>query len=97
MSTPDIPTAGLSNEQAQMAAALNAGLEGVANAFAFSQESLSAGMRWELVENMAVKLQLQHVRSRPGSGSPGRLVNPQADFRPGDIANVFSLTVDFVF
>jgi hypothetical protein len=95
--TPDIALTGLAPDLQQRASDLNAGLDAAVNGFAFSQQSLSAGVRWEAASTVAVKLQLEHLRTERGSGSPGRLINPQADFTPGDSANVLSLAVDFVF
>ncbi|MGD9660888.1 MAG: hypothetical protein AB7U63_06405 [Porticoccaceae bacterium] len=95
--TPDIPLEGLTENQAQTAIALNTNLEIPINAFAFHQESLTAGVRWDALANVAVKMQFQHLRTEAGSNSSGRLVNVQPGFEPGDNANLFSLSVDFVF
>ena len=90
-----IPTAGLPPPAVAEATALNGGLAALVDALAFSQDSISAGVRWDFRKNMDLKLQYEHLRT--GSGSSGRLINPQAGFRSGDSADVFSLAVDFVF
>jgi len=97
LSTPDIPLNGLSTAQAQTAMALNANLDIPVNAFAFHQESITAGLRWDALDRVALKVQLQHLRTESGSGSSGRLVNPRPSFEPGDSANLLSLSMDFVF
>lgn len=95
LDTPGIPTAGLPPSLAQTAAALNGGLDAVVNAFAFDQNSFSAGIRWDFIDNAGLKI--QYTRLDTGDGSTGRLANVQPGFEPGDSANVFSMTMDFVF
>lgn len=91
----NIPGQGLPPELADTAAMLNTGLDEIVGAFAFDQETYTAGVRWDVFANIAVKMQYQHLRTR--SGSPGRLINVQPGFEAGDKANLFSLAVDFVF
>jgi hypothetical protein len=95
ISEPGIPTAGLPPDLAAGAEALNGGLSGVLSAFAESQRTVSAGLRWDFVRSMAFKLQYERVTS--GANSTGLLVNVQPGFQPGIGFNVFSATVDFVF
>jgi opacity protein-like surface antigen len=71
-------------------AALNTALASVT-----VQRTISAGARWDVMQNVALKLQYDH--SRLGAGSPGVLLNPQAGFKPGGTVNLFSVAADFVF
>lgn len=76
------------------AAGLNAGL----NASLGSQpvqQTISVGVRWDFMKNVAFKLQFDHTDI--GTGSPGTLINIQPGFQPGGAFNVFSATIDFVF
>lgn len=93
--TAPIPTAGLTAADAARAAALNGGVAALINGFAFSQDSISAGLRWDFRKDMDLKVQYEHLRT--GSGSSGRLINAQPGFRSGDTADVFSVALDFVF
>jgi hypothetical protein len=79
---PGISSAGLPPPLAQAAAMLNGGLAAVLTAFAPSQSSVSAGIRWDLVKD--IDLKLQYDRVRVDSGSSGRLQNVQPGFRPQD-------------
>jgi hypothetical protein len=72
---------------------LNAGLNAILGTIAV-QKTYSLGARWDLMRNVALKLQYDH--SRLGAGSPGTLTNVQPDFRPGGTVNLLSVTVDFV-
>jgi hypothetical protein len=58
------------------------------------QNTISVGLRWDVLRNVAMKVQYDH--SRIGAGSPGTLINRQPDFRPGSAMNLFSATLDFV-
>jgi hypothetical protein len=60
-----------------------------------SQSSVSAGVRWDLRRNVALKAQLDRVL--PHEGSHGTLVNIQPGFEPGHALQVASATLDFVF
>ena len=59
------------------------------------ESSISAGVRWDLKKNVALKMQYDHLRI--GSGNNGRLGNVQPGFQSGGTVDVFSLAVDFVF
>jgi hypothetical protein len=59
-----------------------------------SQTTLTAGLRWDFMKNLDLKVQYDNVRL--DAGSTGLFVNEQPGFRPGSTANVFSLAVDFV-
>jgi hypothetical protein len=71
-------------------AALNAALASVT-----VQRTMSVGARWDVMQNVAIKLQYDHTRL--GAGSPGTLINLQPGFKPGGTVNLFSAAVDFVF
>lgn len=90
-----IPVAGLDSAIAPAATLLNTGLTSLVDGFAFSQKSVTVGVRWDVARNMDIKFELQHLQT--GSRSTGRLANAQRDFNPGDSATVVGLAVDFVF
>jgi len=90
-----ISTTGLPGMFADGAAAVNAGLNMTLNQFQGSQQSVSAGMRWDAMNNIAVKGQYSYVDL--GANSAGKLLNPQPGFVPGGSYSVYSLTVDFIF
>ena len=60
-----------------------------------SQSTITAGLRWDLAPNMALKL--QHERITTPSGSRGMLINSVPDFVSGRTAQVSSAALDFVF
>lgn len=92
-----LSTDAMTPAQADAATVLNQNLEAALNSFAFDQRSAAMGLRWDPVPGLALKLQLDHVKTRKGAANTGRLVNPQPDFEPGDSTNVVSLSMDFVF
>jgi hypothetical protein len=77
------------------AGALNAALGSALNAVAPSQKSLTLGLRWDLLDNAALKFEYQHIRL--DDRSAGRFGNLQPGFRPGGDADVFSVALDFLF
>ena len=93
-SDPGLPLAGLPPFLAAPAAQLNAGLNHLLGATA-TQRTLSAGIRWDFMPNVALKL--QHDRITPLKGSRGTLINPLPGFRSGQTVNVTSASLDFVF
>ena len=95
LSEPGISTAGLPASLMSTAAGLNTGLSMVINGYAVSQNTVSAGMRWDFKRNAAFKL--QYDRLSLGSGSTGWLTNVQPGFQLGGKVNVLSVAVDFVF
>lgn len=93
-SDPGLPLAALPAPVRPTAAFLNAGL----NAYLATipvQSTVSAGVRWDLAESAALKVQYDRVR--PTDGSRGTLINQQADFRSGRTVHVASVALDFVF
>jgi hypothetical protein len=73
---------------------LNAGLNAILGSIAI-QSTTSAGVRWDFMKNVDLKLQYDHTRL--GAGSPGTLINLQPGFRPGGTVNLFSAAIDFVW
>ena len=93
-SDPGLNLAALPPQVAPTAALLNKNLNDLLGAISV-QTTLTAGMRWDFMRNVAFKLQYDHVL--PQNGSHGMLINPQPDFRSGAAANVVSAVFDFVF
>lgn len=89
-----VPTAGLPARAAATAAMLNGTLNWYLASVA-QQASFAAGLRWDFQPNLALKLQLDHLR--PKHGSRGTLVNDQPGFRDGRSVSVGSAVLDFVF
>ncbi len=90
---PGLPLYG-SPAQVGAAAALNGALGDLLRSVA-TQETASAGMRWDFKRNMALKLQYDRVR--PHGDSTGTLINVQPGFRSGRAFGVISATLDFVY
>jgi opacity protein-like surface antigen len=95
---PDGPHAlaldGLPAPLAAAGASLNEGVAALLRTIA-SQSTVSAGLRWDLASNVALKLQYDHVT--PRAGSRGTMMNLGPDFRSGQTAHVTSAALDFVF
>ncbi|KQQ89049.1 hypothetical protein [Massilia sp. Leaf139] len=89
-----LPLGSLPPAYAAIGYAANAGLEGMMRAVP-SQSTLSVGLRWDVVPNVAVKLQHERVTTR--SGSRGMFINSAPDYRSGRTAPVTSAALDFVF
>lgn len=60
-----------------------------------AQTTLTTGVRWDVIRNVALKLQFDRVL--PQNGSFGMLTNVQPGFHPGQPVNVISAILDFVF
>ena len=75
-------------------AALNMGLNQYLSTIPV-QSTIAAGLRWDGMDNAALKLQWERVR--PSAGSRGSLINQQSAFRSGHSIHVVSAVVDFVF
>lgn len=91
---PGLNLAALPPQIAPTAAFLNKSLNDILGTIAV-QTTLTAGMRWDFMTNVALKVQYDHVL--PQNGSHGMLVNPQPGFRSGQAVNVVSAVLDFVF
>jgi hypothetical protein len=81
-------------QQVAPAAALNAALNATLATIPV-QQTLSLGARWDVVANVAVKLQYDHMNL--GAGSAGVLGNVQPGFQPGGMVHLVSASVDFVW
>lgn len=86
--------AGMPAQQAVIGAQLNAGLNQLLAAIP-RQHSISAGVRWDLYPNYALKLQADRIRT--DQGSTGTFINVQPGFRSGRQITVLSAALDFVF
>jgi hypothetical protein len=76
------------------ASQLNAGLNVILGSTPV-QRSTSVGARWDIRENVDLKLQFDYIDL--GAGSAGTLTNLQPAFRPGGSVNLFSAAIDFVW
>jgi hypothetical protein len=72
---------------------LNAALNGILGSVPV-QRTIALGVRWDLHQNLDLKLQYDHTVHAPGS--PGTLINLQPDFTPGGTVNLVSVAFDFV-
>lgn len=89
-----LPARGLAPAQAARVAQLNGALN-LLLATIPQQDTLAAGLRWDLAANTALKLQYDRVT--PRHGSRGTLINPTPDFRSDRTAHVASVALDFVY
>lgn len=80
--------------QAMAGAQLNAGLNRLLAAIP-RQHTVSAGVRWDLYPNYALKLQYDRVT--PLQGSSGTFIHVQPGFQSGHAITVLSAALDFVF
>lgn len=94
VSDPGLPLAGLPPRLQRTAALINAGLNSYLATIPV-QSTVSAGLRWDAIENVALKAQYDRVR--PTDGSRGTLINRRDDFRSGQTVHVASVALDFVF
>ncbi|MFT5532943.1 MAG: hypothetical protein ACI8WM_001230 [Burkholderiaceae bacterium] len=60
-----------------------------------TSSTISLGTRWDVRSNVALKLQIDHIR--PTAGSSAGLVNVSSGYSPDASFNVVSLVADFVF
>ena len=92
--TAGLALTGLPPQLAGAAAALNGGLNQLLMTLP-EQTTISIGTRWDVHENIALKLQFERVT--PHGNSRGTLINTQPGFASGRAINVTSMTLDFVF
>lgn len=85
---------GMPAPQSTAGAQLNAGLNRLLAAIP-RQYSVSAGVRWDLYPNYALKLQADRIT--PREGSTGTFINVQPGFRSGRPITVLSAALDVVF
>jgi hypothetical protein len=92
--TNTLALAGLPPAYAALGGIVNTSLAAMMRAVP-SQSTLSAGLRWDIASNVAVKL--QHQRITTHSGSRGLFINSVPDYQSGRTAQVSSAALDFVF
>ena len=73
---------------------LNAALNAILGSIPV-QSTTSAGVRWDFMKNVDLKLQVDHTRL--GEGSPGLLINLQPGFERGGTVDLFSAAIDFIW
>jgi hypothetical protein len=93
-SDPGLTVSALPPTLAGAGMGLNSALNGVLESSA-TQSTTSAGLRWDFMQNVDLKLQYDHTRL--GAGSAGTLINLQPDFQRGGSLNLFSIAIDFVW
>lgn len=89
-----IPLAGLPGDLAGFGGMINDVVLSFAN-YDTSQQTISAGARWDFARNFALKAQYDHVQL--GDDAQGLLANIQPGFKLGGSLNVLSVAVDFMF
>ncbi|WP_229506273.1 hypothetical protein [Massilia sp. BJB1822] len=89
-----IPMRGLRPQAAERARRLNGGLNAWLSMISV-QDTVAAGLRWDVAPSVALKMQYDRVR--PHGGTSGTLINVQPGFRSGQAFGVSSVVVDFVF
>jgi hypothetical protein len=93
-SDPGLSLDGLPPPVAAGAAQINGALNTLLSMIPI-QTTWSAGVRWDVAADVALKLQFEQVR--PRGGSRGTLINSTPAFRPDRTTNVTSIALDFVF
>jgi hypothetical protein len=93
-SDPGLNVSALPPYLAARAAGLNAGLNAIL-AMNPTQDAISAGSRWDVMKNIDLKVQYDHIDL--GDGSAGTLVNVQPGFQRGGSVNLLSIAIDFVW
>ncbi len=94
-SDPGLDVSALPPYLAGPAMGLNAVLNEILRSTAAVQNTTSAGVRWDFIKNVDLKLQYDHTRL--GAGSAGILINVQPGFQPGGSLSLFSATIDFLW
>lgn len=92
-SDPGLNLAALPPFLAGSASGLNAELNSLLSPV--TGTTISIGSRWDVVKNVDLKLQFDHIHLEDNSS--GGLINLQPGFQAGGNFNVFSAIVDFVF
>jgi hypothetical protein len=93
-SDPGLNVSALPAYLAGAATGLNAGLNTILGGAA-TQHTISVGSRWDVTNNVDLKLQYDHTRL--GAGSQGILINLQPGFQPGGTVNLLSIAIDFLW
>jgi hypothetical protein len=93
-SDPGLDLSGLPPNYAAVASILNFQLnEQLASTP--EQHTTSVGLRWDVMKQVDLKMQYDHINL--GAGSAGTLYNTQPGFQPGSSVNLVSITIDFVW
>lgn len=93
-SDPGLPAAGLPPQPAALAAALNAALNRQLGLLT-QQRTVSVGVRWDVLRNVALKAQYDQVKTEDNSF--GTFGNIQPGFVPGTRVGIFSAVADILF
>jgi hypothetical protein len=91
---PGLNVSGLPPDLAGPATGLNAALNAIL-ATAADQDTISVGSRWDVMENVDIKLQYDRIDL--DAGSAGTLINVQPGFQRGGIVNLLTIAIDFVW
>ena len=91
---PGLTLSSLPPELAGPATELNAALNDILGGAA-AQETITLGLRWDFMRNVAFKMQYEFIDR--DDGSPGTFGNLQPGFKPGGKADLFSASINFVF
>lgn len=70
-------------------------VQAVLHATDHGQSTLSGGLRWDFIKNVALKLQYDSVKNEPNSS--GALTNTQPGFLVGQRYSLSTVAIDFVF
>lgn len=76
--------------------ALSRGINLLLNAVDYSQKTEMVGVKYDVMDNAVIKLQLDHIKPYEGSLRTG-IIPKNGDFDKNDPTNVITLTTDFVF
>ena len=93
-SDPGLSPAGLPPQAAAVATMLNARLNQTLSLLT-QQRTVSVGMRWDVLRNVALKAQYDRIKTEDGSF--GTFGNFQPGFVPGTRVGVFSAVADILF
>jgi hypothetical protein len=70
-------------------------VQAVLHATDHGQSTISGGLRWDFIKNMALKIQYDSVKN--DTYSSGALTNTQPGFAPGERYSLSTVALDFVF
>jgi hypothetical protein len=93
-SDPGLNVSALPPYLAGPATGLNAALNAVLARTAV-QNTISVGSRWDVMKNIDLKIQYDHIDL--GLGSAGTLINVQPGLQRGGTVNLLSIAIDFVW
>ena len=67
------------------------------NTRSIQQRTLTAGLRWEVAKNAAIKAEFSRIDLGGGGGGNGYFIHIQRGFPLGGAGNVASVAIDFIF